>query len=463
MDDRIEISYRPTPKQLMYHRSTADILLYGGAAGGGKSKASIMDAFLRCMKHPKTHAWLFRRTYPELKDTLIKEAVASIPQSCGRYRSGTHDMELINGSVLHFRHCHREADRFNYQGAEIDWLYIDELTSFSKVIFDYLRTRLRTKVTTGIRPIVRCTSNPGGVGHGWVKALFVDSAPYYELHEVSVFSEALQKTHVKRVQYIPAKATDNPHISQDYIFELEQKPEALRRALLNGDWDAFEGQAFPEFKDDPAHYQDRLWTHIIDPIEIPDFWPRYRSFDHGYSKPFSVGWWAVDTSGRLYRYKEWYGCVNGEPDTGIKLDPEAIAQGIYEREAEERAKGIRVHGVCDPSLDDRSRGPSVMDTMRKAGVMFVKGDNTRMPGKMQFHNRLKFRPDGMPMVYAFKTCDAFRRIIPTLNNDEIHVEDVDTDGEDHVYDEARYMFMALPIVAKEPVQPKPKLWNPLED
>lgn len=459
----VAISYEPTDKQLMFHKSEADVLLYGGAAGGGKSKACVMDAFIRCLKHPGTHAYLFRRTFPELKDTLIKEAIASIPRSIGIYRSGSHDMDLINGSSIHFRHCHREADRYNYQGAEIDWLYIDELTSFSKVMFDYLRTRLRTKVTTGIKPIIRCTSNPGGSGHGWVKALFVDSAAYYALHEVKIFSETLQKEFVTKIQYIPALATDNPHISDAYVKELEQKPEALKNALLYGNWDAFEGQAFPEFVDDPNHYQDQLNTHIIDPFEIPDWWPRYRSFDHGYSKPFSVGWWAVDPAGRLYRYKEWYGCAPGEPDTGIKLDPESIAQGIYEREADERARKLRVSGICDPALDDRSRGPSIMDTMRKANVMFVKGDNTRLPGKMQFHNRLKFRPDGRPMVYAFKDCVAFRHIIPTLNNDEIHVEDVDTKSEDHVYDESRYMFMALPIAAKEPVKPKPKLWNPLED
>ena len=463
MSDNIVVNYKPTPKQLMFHKSTADILLYGGAAGGGKSKATIMDAFLRCMKHPGTHAYLFRRTYPELKDTLIKEAMASIPQALGRYKTGTHDMELINGSVLHFRHCHREADRYNYLGAEMDWLYIDELTCFTKTIFDFLRTRLRTKITTGIKPVVRCTSNPGGVGHGWVKAVFVDSAPPGTIHEMRVFSEALNEEQVKRIQYIPALATDNPHISKDYIFELEQKPEALRQALLYGHWDAFEGQAFPEFKNDPAHYADRLETHVIDPFPIPDFWPRYRSFDHGYSKPFSVGWWASDTQGRLYRYKEWYGCAPNEADTGIKLDPEEIAMGIYNREAEERDKGIRVHGICDPALDDRSRGPSIMDTMRKHNVIFAKGDNTRLPGKMQFHNRLRFRPDGTPMVYIFKNCEAFITTIPSLVNDEIHVEDVNTKGEDHVYDESRYMFMALPLVAKEPVAPRVKKWNPLED
>jgi len=462
MGERIVLDYTPTAKQLMFHQSRADIILYGGAAGGGKSKACVEDAFLRCVKHPGTHAYLFRRTYPELKDTLILEASRSIPRQLGRYKTGSHDLVLTNGSEMHFRHCLRENDRFIYAGAEIHWLYIDELTTFSKVIFDFLRTRLRAKESLHIKPTVRCTSNPGGVGHGWVKAMFVDSAPYYAMHEMKVFSEVLKQEQINRLQYIPALATDNPFITKDYIFELEQKPEALRRALLNGDWDAFEGQAFPEWKDDPAHYDDHLYTHVINPFPIPDWWPRYRSFDHGYSRPFSVGWWAVDPAGRLYRYKEWYGCVPGEPDTGVKIDPTQIAQGIYAREADEREKGLHITGICDPSLDDRSRGPSVMDMMRREGIMFVKGDNTRIAGKMQFHYRLRFRPDGMPMFYTFRECKDFIRTIPALNYDDIHVEDVDTHSEDHPYDEGRYMFMARPIDAKEPQKPKARQWNPLE-
>ena len=463
MADRVVVDYKPTKKQLMFHRSAADIILYGGAAGGGKSAACVMDAFLRCLKHPGTHAYLFRRSYPELKDTLILEANRRIPRSIGRYKTGSHDMVLKNGSVLHFRHCLRENDKYNYSGAEMHWLYIDELTSFPKSTFDFLRTRCRAKELLGIRPIVRCTSNPGGVGHAWVKTMFVDSAKYYEMHEMEVFSEVLNETQTRRIQYIPAYATDNPHITKDYIFELEQKPDALRRALLNGDWDAFEGQAFPEFADKPEGYLNGVQTHVIEPFEIPNWWPRMRSFDHGYSRPFSVGWWATGPDGRLYRYKEWYGCVPGESDVGLKLDPTEIARGIYEREAEERAQGINVLGVCDPSLDDRSRGISVMDSMAQEGVYFVKGDNQRLAGKMQVHYRLRFRADGKPMMYVFKGCKDFIRLFPTLSYDEIRVEDVNSKSEDHIYDEMRYRLMEAPITPVAPNKPKLRAWNPLED
>lgn len=463
MATRFEVDYVPTDKQKVFHRTVADEVLYGGAAGGGKSRAVVMDAFLRCLKYPGTKAFLFRRSYRELEDTLIAEAKRSIPAGLYKYRSGDHEMTLLNGSKLCFRHCLNDKDMITYQGAEIDWLYIDELTHFSKAVYDYLKTRLRSPKVLGIKPIVRCTSNPGGRGHAWVKMYFVDSAPYGKIHEEEVWSETLQETKIQRIQYIPALATDNPHITNDYIFELEQKPEALRRALLNGDWDAFEGQAFPEFTDDPEHYKDQRHTHIIDPFSIPDYWPRYRSFDWGFAKPFSVGWWASDERGRLVRYREWYGCQPKESDVGLKLRVEEIAWGIYAREAEEREKGIKITGVADPSIWDGSRGPSIADKMAGEKVYWIKADNERIAGKMQVHGRMMFRPDGLPMMQAFSTCDAFRRIIPAINYDIIRVEDVDTSSEDHVYDEVRYMCMYLPVKAVAPVSRQRRVFNPLED
>lgn len=459
----IVLDYRPTPKQLMFHRSAADEILYGGAAGGGKSKACVMDALFRCMNNPGTSAYLFRRTYRELEDTLIQEAQKSIPKELGTYSNSKHELLLPNGSKMIFRHCQYEKDRFLYAGSEIQWLYIDELTLFPKIIYDFLKTRVRAKASLRVKPIVRCTSNPGGVGHGWVKQYFVDSAPYFEMHKEVVHSEALNEDQVRTIQYIPAFATDNPHIGKDYIFELEQKPRALRRALLNGDWDAFEGQAFPEFADDPEHYHDGFRTHIIDPIEIPDWWPRWRSMDFGYAKPFSIGWWAIAPDGIMYRYREWYGCEKGQPNKGIYLTPQEIARQILVLEEPERMRGIRFNGVADPSIADASRGQSVEQAMADEGVYWDLGDNKRLPGKMQVHNRLRFRGNGRPMLYAFSTCEAFRRLMPTMVYDENRVEDIDTHSEDHLYDEVRYMCMEKPIAGIEPKQDKKREWNPLED
>jgi hypothetical protein len=345
-------------------------------------------------------------------------------------------------------------------------LYIDELTTFEREIFDFLKTRLRAKKTLGLVPVVRCTSNPGNIGHGWVKAYFVDAGPFMEKIKHEIVSSALGETKVVWTQYIPSLATENPHITKDYIFELEKKPDALRRALLMGEWDAFEGQVFLEWKDDPSHYADRKWTHVIEPFEIPTHWPRFMSFDHGYSKPFSCGWWALSPDGVAYRYREWYGW-NGTVNRGCEMSPAAIAKGIVEREAEERRNNIIVDRIADPAIFDRSRGDSVAQMMEpqggRDGVYFRKGDNTRIAGKMQFHERLRFDEAGRPKMQIFNTCRQFIRTIPSLPYDLHKVEDVDSDAEDHIYDETRYFLMARPVPVNDPHMPKRRVFDPLAD
>lgn len=452
----VDIAYEPTQRQRLFHASECDEVLYGGAAGGGKSYAICWDAFLRCMTYPGTHAYLFRRTIPELEMTLVRTMLSIVPKALGKYTAGTHEMKFVNGSVAHFCFLQNEGDGLlRYQGAEIHWLYFDELTHFTKAMYDYLRTRLRAEKRLGIVPCVRCASNPGGPGHAWVKARFVDSTHGgREVREIVVESSVLGTKAVRRVAYIPARPTDNPHITKDYIVELEQKPEALRRALLMGEWDAFDGQAFPEFTDDPAHYRDGLYTHVIEPFEIPTHWPRYVSFDHGYTRPYSFGVWAVDEEGRAYRYKELYGCVSGEANTGVQQPPGEIARELASLLESEMREGLRVTGVADPAIWDRSRGMSVEEQIRSGfgAVTFRKGDNTRLPGKMQLHERLKFGGDGRPMLYVFRTCRDFIRTVPALTYDSRRPEDIDTAGEDHIYDETRYFLMSRPIAPRAGVR-----------
>ena len=466
------IEYSPTPKQRMFHASKADEILFGGAAGGGKSKAIVMDALMRCLQYPMTHAFIFRRTYAELEDTVIKEARESYPEGLGTYNGSRHEIALPNGSVIHFRHCAHPSDRFIYKGAEIQWLYFDELTSFEAEVYDFLKTRLRAKKSLGIRPCIRSSSNPGDIGHAWVKKKFVDPAPYGEIFTVEIESKAAGrngKAKIKRynMQYIPALVTENPYIGEDYIFQLESKPEALRNALLHGDWDAFEGQVFTEWKNDPAHYLDRRNTHVIAPFQIPLSWPRYMTFDHGYSKPFSVGWWAIDPRGCAYRYREWYGCEPGRPNTGIRITPRQIVDGILERErAEETADNLRIDRIADPAIFDRSRGDSVAQLMEPRdgapGLYFRPGENARLPGKMEMHERLRFDDEGRPMMYIFDTCKEFIRTVPALPYSLKKAEDVDSDAEDHIYDETRYFCMARPIKAKEPPRRDRVEYDPFE-
>lgn len=453
--NRIDVAYTPSEKQQLFHGSNADELLYGGAAGGGKSHAIVMEAFICCVEHPNVKAYLFRRTFRELEDTLIHTARKYIPRGLGKYLSDSHTWRFPNGSEMRFRHCEHEADVHSYQGAEMDFLFIDELTHFTQPMYEYLKTRLRTLENSGFRPRVRCTANPGGVGHAWVKAYFVDRHPQGGRHKRKIWSYTLERYQTRVIEFIPAKAIDNPHISVDYIFELEQKPEALRRALLDGDWNAFEGQVFTEWRDKPEHYRDQLWTHVIAPFPVPTHWRRSRSFDWGYVRPFSVGWWAEDpNTGRIYRIAEWYGSTrswNGSgTNTGLKKDPAQVAQEIAKYEAE-NFPGMQIAGIADPSIFDESRGESIARQMEREGVYFEPADNARLAGKMQLHYRLRFDENGRPGLYVFSTCRDTIRTIPMLvySQKANKPEDVDTEGEDHVYDDIRYRLMETPITVPE--------------
>jgi hypothetical protein len=190
------------------------------------------------------------------------------------------------------------------------------------------------------------------------------------------------------------------------------------------------------------------------------------SFDHGYSKPFSVGWWALSPDGTAYRYREWYGW-DGMPNSGMQLSPGDIARGILERETEERRDNITIDRIADPAIFDRSRGDSVAQMMEpqggRPGVYFRKGDNTRIAGKMQFHERLKFDEDGKPKMQVFRTCRQFIRTIPSLPYDMRKVEDVDSNSEDHIYDETRYFLMARPVPVDDPRVKRRKAWSPIDE
>ena len=243
---------------------------------------------------------------------------------------------------------------------------------------------------------------------------------------------------------------------------------------MNGDWDSFEGQVFKEFVNDRNHYQDRKWTHVIDPIDIGDDWPRYFSFDWGYSDPFACQWWAMDHRGIAYLYREWYGCVPRKADTGLELTPQQIMEGILDREEEETKKNIRILRVADPSIFDRSHGESIADKMapgfygRQKGITFDPADNTRIAGKMEVHERLRFDENGVPGMYIFSTCDDWIRTVPNLpystkkTGNRKH-EDIDTDAEDHDYDATRYFLMEHPLKAKKKEKKPPKGYSPFDE
>lgn len=241
----------------------------------------------------------------------------------------------------------------------------------------------------------------------------------------------------------------------DYIKQLQALPSKLRDAWLYGRWDTAEGQFFEELRDDPEHYGDRRLTHVISPFRPPDDWKLYRSFDWGYNKPFSCGWWAVDHDGVFYRILELYGCT-GEPDVGVRWTPERVFSEIARIEREHPfLSGRRIGGVADPAIWDAETGESIAEVAARHGVHFVPGDHKRIPGWMQLHYRLAFDEETeRPMLYVFSNCRAFIRTLPLLRYDSTNPEDLDTKGEDHVADEVRYFCMSRPIkphIRRQPV------------
>ena len=233
--------------------------------------------------------------------------------------------------------------------------------------------------------------------------------------------------------------------TKEYLKQLETLPPKLREAWLYGSWDVYEGQFFEDFRDVPEHYEDRQWTHVIEPFAPDKGWTVCRSYDFGYGKPFSCAWWAVDYDGVLYRILELYGCTR-TPNEGVKWTPDRQFAEIRRIETEHPwLKGREITGVADPAIWDASRGESVAQTAARYGVYFTPGDNARIAGWMQCHYRLQFDENGYPRMYVFRNCRAFIRTVPLMLYSQTRPEDLDTALEDHVCDEWRYFCMSRPV------------------
>lgn len=450
MANKTLIMPKPNPKQALALMDTHRYVGYGGARGGGKSWFVRWKAILLCLKFPGIKVLITRKTYRELLNNHILP-LQKLLGDIAEFHSTDKCFRFPNGSAIWFGYCGCDGDLGQYQGAEYDVWFADEAGQFPE--------KWLTEIDACVRGVgdfpkrTYFTLNPGGPGHGYFKRLFIDRR-YREGEYPGDYS------------FIQALCTDNTALMQsqpEYMRGLEKLPPRLRDAWLYGRWDVYEGQFFEELRLEPdaaaclaagitpeeARVQ-RRFTHVIAPFDLNKgicrSWHILRSYDFGYNKPFSLGYWAVDHDGVLYRFLELYGCTRN-PNEGVKWSPDQQFRKIRQLEQEHPwLKGRQItDSVADPAIWDRSRGESIADTAARYGIYFTPGDNNRIPGWMQVHYRLQFDENGYPRMYVFDTCKAFLRTMPLMMYDETNPEDIDTRLEDHCPDEVRYLCMSRPV------------------
>ena len=434
-------------------------VFYGGARGGGKTEGSIGD----WLEHSSTYGEdaigiFFRRKLVQLAE-VIARTKQLFPKIGAKYNEQQKTWTMANGARLKFAYLERDADAEEYQGHSYTRVYVEEVTNFPVPgPIDKLRATLRSGA--GVPVGMRLTGNPGGAGHNWVKARYITPNPNgYQVIEESMEMEVDGKTitvSLARV-FIPSKIGDNMLLMRNdptYILRLRQSgSEALVRAWLEGNWDIVDGAFFDDW-DESVHVIDhRAFGLILPNPEIL----RFRAFDWGSAKPFSVGWYAllhkdfpyedrILPKNSLVKYDEWYGASG--PDKGLKMTADKVAQGIVLRE-----KGQRIrYGVADPSIFKRDGGPSIAEMMSIEGCSWRRADNRRAPGWEQIRKRL-VGDNGLPLLYFTDKCEDTIRTLPVLQHDDTNPEDLDTEAEDHAADETRYALMSRPWI---PGLPAPK-------
>ena len=412
-------------------------VLYGGAAGGGKSYSMLID-LLRYTDNPNHRALLLRRTLSELTELIDQSKQMyrrAFPKA--RFKESTKTWEFPSGATALFSYVDKDDDVYRYQGQSFTWIGIDELGHYpTPYVWNYLRSRLRT-ADPSIETYARASANPGGVGGWWIKKMFIDpkepNTPFWatdiDTGKPLVYGPSHKKagTPLFQRKFIPARLTDNPYLMRtgEYEAMLHSLPEVERRRLLDGDWDVAEGAAFSEFSRD---------IHVVAPFDVPTGWARIRAGDYGYSSPSCILWGAVDWDGNLWIYRELY--IKGY--TG-----EALAKLIHEMERHDGRMSI---SVLDKSCWNRTGlGPSIAETMIREGVRWIPSDSNRMSGKIEVHRRLALNDMGDPRLRIFNTCTNIVRTLPTLPLSKSNSEDVDTKADDHAYDALRYMCMTRQV------------------
>ena len=441
-EDSLNIVFKPNAgPQTDFLAAGEREVLYGGSAGGGKSYAMLADP-LRYMGHPSFSGLLLRHTTEELRE-LVWKSQEIYPKIWKGIKWSERKMQWTapSGARLWMSYLDRDDDVLRYQGLAFSWIGFDELTQWNKPFaWNYMRSRLRT-AASDLPIYMRATTNPGGPGHGWVKKMFIDPAPYgktfdatdIETGEVLKYPAGHSKAgqSLFKRKFIPARLSDNPYLSRegDYEAMLLSLPEQQRKQLLEGDWDIKEGAAFTEFNRD---------IHVVEPFNIPHNWVKFRACDYGYGSYSAVLWFAVSPSEQLIVYRELY---------VSKVLATDLADMINELEAEDG--GIR-YGVLDSSLWHKrgDTGPSLAEQMIMRGCRFRPSDRSkgsRVSGKNEIHRRLQVDEyTEEPRIVFFNSCTNTVSQLPSIPLDKKNPEDVDTRAEDHLYDALRYGIMSRP-------------------
>ena len=390
----MKLDLQVTKKQKRFIDARENEVLFGGAAGGGKSYGQIVDALLFALRYPGSKQLILRRTYSELDKSLIRTSLGLYPREIYTFNSSSHTGRFKNGSCIDFGYCANENDVYQYQSAEYDCIRFDELTHFTEMQYVYLISRVRS--ANAFPKQIKSSTNPGGVGHTWVKARFVDPAPAGE----SFTAEG----EMSRV-FLPSLLRDNDFLNKSdpsYRQRLEALPEREKKALLYGDWNIFEGQYFTEFS---------TKKHVCDPFEIPPTWRRYRTIDYGLDR-LAVLWIAVANDGRVFVYREY--CESGLPIS-------AAARAITERTPE----GEDIYAtLAPPDLFSRTQesGKTKATLFQEFGVTFTKTSNDRECGWLAIKELLCDSGNG-PRMQIFRNCTEIIKCLPALSIDKIRPTD----------------------------------------
>lgn len=410
----------PSERQKEFFLATAKHIAYGGARGGGKSWAMRRKFVLLCCNYPGIKCLLLRRTFPELEQNHIIPLMAEL-NGFAQYKQTERCFIFPNGSRLKLGYCDTERDVFQYQGQEYEVIGFEEATQFTEFQMRYIATSNRT-TRTDFSPRIYYTCNPGGVGHEFIKRLFINRQfTEFENPDDYVF--------------IPAKVSDNKVLMEadpQYINNLKALPEHLRRAYLDGDWDIVEGQFFTEF---------RRTKHVCKPFPIPLEWRRFRAMDWGFNDPTCVLWFAVSPDSHIYVYREIY-------------QSQTLASDMARLIIQENGLDKVAYTVASPDMwqkrgaKDVSGGECIAETFIHNGVPLLKADNSRVIGWQRVRENLADAPDGVPYVQIFENCTNLIRTLPTLFIDPHEREDVGDGCEDHAGEALRYGLMSRPSPAK---------------